>query len=284
MNPVSHITLSDGKTNRAINKNFSLVSNTDRSAVFTTFSSFYHPWKGHLLPLFERHLERLVSGSREMKILNSSLDEHKEDYIRARLLAACQDYKNKHQLPDPSQCLKARLVISPSGLEIYLTAVESHWFTQTPVSLVTYSETRPNPEVKHVNLEVNLRAADFASKKGADHALLVTDQGLVQECDWANIFWHDSENNLFSSKLNSLPGIIQQLVARSNQLQWAQVHYHELLEGAHTIFISKGTTGLNPVSEINDMSIKFDKSLYQDIVERLMPEFLDTATSLEIKI
>ena len=213
---------------------------------------------------------------------NSSLDEHQEGYIRAQLWAACQDYKIKYQLPDSFQCLKARLVLSPTGLEIYLTAVESHWFTETPVRLVTYSDTRPNPKVKHVDLEVNLKAAEFASKKGFDHALLVTNQGLVQECDWANIFWHDNKNRLFSSKLNSLPGIIQQLVARSNELHWAQVHYQEILEEAHTIFISKGTTGLNPVSEINDHCIKFDKSLYQNIVDRLMPEFLDTATNLEI--
>jgi len=283
MNPVWHITYSDGKNKLAINKKLAPLSTTGEASIFTTFSSFYDEQKGHIFPLFDRHIERLIEGSKKLKIINNKLDEHRPEIIRKAVLDSCYKYFQRLELPNQSECLKTRLVLSPHGLEVYLTAVESDWFPEKAVSLVTYSGTRPNAGVKHSNNPLSISASEAALAQGANHALLVSKEGLVQECDWANIFWFEEKNTLCGSRLNSLPGIVQQLVARTSEVKWREVTTEHLIDKAHTVFITKGTTGISPVESINQIRLKSQNKLRSSLVQVIMPEFLSSSIALELK-
>ena len=217
--------------------------------VFTTFRANFEP--GLPLPAIlhlDYHVERLLASVRSLGILPEI--PAVADFER-RLRSAISSLYRHRSLPDE---LSVRVVASEEGFSLCASPFQTLWPVGSTIKLRSFQLQRALPEHKTTSAAVSVLAHRDAAAAGADEALLISDEGLVREGAWSNIFWFDRSGALFTSKSSVLPGVTRRILQQLVDCHAVDLAYDEFLTTAAEIFITQSTTGLTPVMQVDDRS------------------------------
>lgn len=230
---------------------FSLLADPNR--VFTTFSTLNitTPKPATAIIGFEFHLERLIDNASRLGILDNSCDEHQADWIRETTLSVIKRFINSHK--DTSA--RIRLVLNKNGLEIFVGPYTARWPRGTTINAIFVNAQRAHTDIKSSAIEAATKAREQAEAQGAQEAFLVSNEGVVTEGSYTNIFWFDAKGTLFTVASGILPGVTRRIILSLAPCIEKQITPKELLNEASEIFVSQSTTGITPVIKVDEQII-----------------------------
>lgn len=132
---------------------------------------------------------------------------------------------------------------------------------------VVSSSARPT-ELKLSNMLHYRQAFREAEQKGADDAIMITNNGFVAESSIANIFWK-KDNIVFTPSYDCdiLPGIMRNSVIdilqqrRDFKVKEGRFSMDELLK-ADSVWLTNSVLEIDPVSDIENISFEIDEDLF----------------------
>lgn len=235
-------------------KNAELLENGAMSAlnhlgfgVFETFAIKKVGTEAVILAL-GLHMKRLSEGCSKLKIQGPK----EQDIIDLLIRAVKQlDWAESTQY-------RGRIVV-----------LEDDWYFQTSaltmpapsLRLKTVAMQRPLPEIKSCSAIVSVLSDKIAKAAGFDEALLIDDQHRMLETSWGNIFFVDQSGSIHTADADILHGVTREIVI---DLAGGSVKYIPEKTGLHRlaemqeVFVTRSTTGLVPVTRIDD--IEFPKT------------------------
>ncbi len=135
------------------------------------------------------------------------------------------------------------------------------------------SQSQPS-QYKFSNGINYILAAQEASQKGADDALMQTVDGHISETTIANVFWRKG-NNVFtpSEKCDLLPGItrdiMMELINRHQELELGNGFYElDHIVQAESVWICNSVRELLPVNSINEKQYITNDDLFDELKQR----------------
>lgn len=220
--------------------------------VFTTFITQKLDNKLGVLRL-DLHLERVIKGAELLKI--------KSPVEKLNILKSCLK-----KILDRNSSEKIRIIQRASGdLELQIEPYLAAWEKGAEISIKSYQASRTLPEIKHTDFQICNLARTYANEAGADEALLVSQEGVILEGAWSNIFWVDQSQQICSTKNNILPGITRKIISELTDINLGSITLEELINSAE-VFITQSTTGITVVNQIDNKKITSGK-ITQNIIE-----------------
>lgn len=211
---------------------------------------------------FERHLRRLRHGLNRLALANTPSDDELTRAV-AQLLEAAELTEARLRItvtPGPGQSPRDR---GPSPLTV-LTATP---LPPPPLSVAlctvpwVRNERSPLAGIKSTSWGDNAAMLRHAIGRGFDNALLCDSTGRVSECTTSNVF-AVIDDEIVTPSLSSgcLPGIIREVLLESGLVDERELNPNDL-DHATEVFITSSTTGVVPVSRIDDRSFAIDGSV-----------------------
>ncbi len=227
---------------------FTLTSDTTR--VFTTLATHNTPTPALLC--LDLHLSRLISNAKAAGIYNESLVEHQPDKIQEILLRCLQNFIPSKEYRNR---VRIRVVLSNDNLEIHLSEFSPRWPLGTTISAIMVEVERPNAEIKSTAMIGSLKGREAAEKAEVGEAFLVDPQGYLREGSYSNIFWFDSNNELYTVDKKVLHGTTRQLVIDNEPCSLVEIKKDDFLHSATEVFVTQSTTGVTPVVKIDAQAV-----------------------------
>ncbi len=260
------IKYSSGSKARQTVSSFDLVSTgIEECKVFTTVSSICDPKGKTYLPFLDAHIQRLSTNAQELGLYREHLLEHQLSWIKNRVKKTALDYLTAYE----AKRIRLRIVMSNSGVELWFRDAKQAWLPEESIRLASYIGARKIPHIKSTAIELSSQAQAFAKDSGADHALLVGADSNVLECDWANIFWFDTDSQLQTNTKGALRGIIQSQLIRALKVEESIISLDTLSAKAHSIFVTKSTTGIQKVESIDGQNTTHNDTLHTEVQKAL---------------
>ena len=153
------------------------------------------------------------------------------------------------------QLIIFRITINVSEVALYIDPYTPPWKQYTPIKACIYPEARIPFRHKTTNALVSVAARKKVTEMGFNEAILVDESQFVREGAWSNLFWVDKKNKVHTPKSGMLPGITRQAVMECVDVIEDNIRYSELISTAKEIFITQATTGVTPVSQINEVAV-----------------------------
>ena len=237
---------------------FSLKDYARAHGVFTTFIAEYQEGNGaYKVAALNYHLERLVSNAKALGIYNPNISEHRINFIEQQLFECLGQPRLPSSLPNRLPTKRVRIIVLKDQLEIVTDDYTRPWAADQAIKVMTFVGQRENPQIKSTNMQVCFAAREYAQQNGAQEAFLVSTDGQLLEGTSSNIFWFDAEGRLYTIQCNSiranvLPGITRRVILENQNCIECEITLEEFLVTAKEAFITQSTTGITPVSHIND--------------------------------
>lgn len=241
--------------------------------VFETFRSY-----GDKVLFLEKHLARLRGGLDELGI------SHPQAVQTGRISNFIQTLKKQNNLIEKDAIIRLQVWregargYHPDDIEKshFMISVSSCPTTFKPIELATVqtkripSESMP-PKYKFTNGINYILAAQQASNKGADDALMETLSGYVSETTIANIFWRKGSTIFTPSKeCELLPGITRAIVmdiirrhAKWNIEEGKFTIDH--LADAEAVWVCNSVREVLAVQKINEETFNIDDLLFAEL-------------------
>jgi len=223
--------------------------------VFETMRTY-----GHDIFKLDEHLERL---SRSAEIVYMELPKSLAD-IRSQIESEVSQY-------DGTFPVRIRVVATTDDVivEIYPLKIDNDVFCG--VSATCMEVMRDHPEAKAFPYDKSTDAHDEATRLGHYEALLVDDRGYVREGAYSNLFWV-KDGTIFTTDRQILRGVTRQVVIDLVSVSFAEVTPEDLYD-ADEVFITKTTTGVVPITQIDGHVIGGNQ--VGPVAEKLKLHFLE---------
>ncbi|TYP95282.1 branched-chain amino acid aminotransferase [Fodinibius salinus] len=244
--------------------------------VFETFRTY-----GDKVLFLKKHLERLRGGLDELDI------KHPEAVRTGQISDYIQTLKEQNDLAGKDAVI--RLQVWREGARGYHPddIEKSHFMISAsscpagfkPIELATV-ETKRIPsqslpsKYKFTNGINYILAAQQASRKGADDALMETLSGYVSETTIANIFWRKGSTIFTPSKeCELLPGItraiVMDIIRRHGKWNLEEDTYNiDHLADAEAVWVCNSVREIVAVQKINDETYNIDDPLLAELKDR----------------
>ena len=259
------------------------TTETGERKVFTTFSTqlIHRSINGQpqIIPAvlhLDYHLERLIENAEAAGIRASNLKEHSATFLKRELITNLQKLLPKR--PTEPKYLRVRAVLSTSGADLFFEFHKPRWPIGTTIKVVTTRLERTEANIKSTNLTHLSDARSEAAKAAAEEALLISKDGFVREGTWANVFWFSASGQLITPKTDILPGITRRIILENFPCQEEDVSLTDFLSRATEVFVTQSTTGITPVTQVDDKVIGSGKAgpntlrlqkAYWELVEKI---------------
>jgi len=191
--------------------------------------------------------------------------------------------------------------VHPSRLRIILSAKDilnssevDYVFTLTPIlkhpesislALTSIQKPYPNPFPPYLKISSNLYSLlsyKQAKAKGYEEGLMLTNNGLVAEGSYCNLFWYKN-GKLYTPSLGCS---ILEGVTRAKILEATKILKIEVLEGEYTledlkqaeqVYISSSTRGLLPVKNLEEINYELQEIPMIKQIQAVYNELLETS-------
>ncbi|WP_342646220.1 aminotransferase class IV [Mucilaginibacter sp. CSA2-8R] len=206
---------------------------------------------------FEDHLDRFYRSASEMHLTVMQ----NRDELKALLF----ELMNRNNLPNSGIRITLTGGYSPDGYELVSPNLI---ITQQPlkinteinqqgIKLITYPHQRQMPQVKTVDYLMAIWLQPLVKERKVDD-LLYHDNGLLRECPRSNFFLINKRNEILTSDIQVLKGIIRKQLLSLNG-QGFTVYEKPItltdLETCKEAFITSTTKNILPVTEIDGQLI-----------------------------
>lgn len=181
--------------------------------------------KDGLAPLWYLHLRRLSESCRTLGV----------------------PFPLKFEVPTGFPDRVRKIEVGPNGM----TVTERPLELSTSVRLVTVSVPHPAYSHKTTSRDAFLKAQEEAQAKGADDALMLTNQGIVAECGIWSLFWWDGQRVAGPPLgLGVLRGVARMRIEELRGPVVEQRLTRQQLEG-RPLFVANAVRGVVPVVELD---------------------------------
>ncbi|HAU39972.1 MAG: para-aminobenzoate synthase, component I, para-aminobenzoate synthetase component I [Candidatus Peregrinibacteria bacterium GW2011_GWF2_43_17] len=222
-------------------------ANKKLKGVFETMRTY-----GREIFMLDLHLKRLAKSARiiEMK-LPASVSE-----IREMVLKSVEGSKLKPPF-------RIKCVVTSKDIAIDVMHLEIDPEIYKGVKVVSLKLERKKPQAKALPYFKSVEANKFAVSRGAYEAILVDRKGFVTEGAYSNVFWV-KDGQVYTRRDGVLEGVTRQVVLDSVNVKFARATVADL-QNADEVFITKTTTGMVPIVEIDGREIEAG-----EVTKRLM--------------
>lgn len=211
-------------------------------AVFETLRTY----TGRIFRL-QDHLERLFSSAEKIKLKSPWSKIQIEDCIQDLLSLSTSDTEKRF-----------RIILADRDLIVQMMELEEKpkEYYEKGVKLVSYEGIRPIPQAKILGCITCYLANEYARQNHAYDSLLINPySSQVTECSYANLFWVKG-GQLFTTNENILEGVTRRTVMElAGNCQFKSINL-EALKKADEVFITQTTSGILPVSQVDNESFK----------------------------
>ncbi len=192
----------------------------------------------------EDHLDRLFRSAEGIGMVLSHEKNTILDFVATLL----------NEVPSGESRIRVTLADDHVFLMITPLAEKPHSFYEQGIELIHVEGERTLPHIKKLGDLMTFLTHQQAQKQGAYDAVLVTQQGLVRECSYANLFWV-KEGVLYTCGQNVLKGITRQTVMElDGNCQFANIFLEDFLQ-VDEVFITQTSSGILPVIKIDGQLI-----------------------------
>lgn len=231
---------------------------------------------------FDNHIERLNKGLKYLGAAEKKMIDAKIviDHIRTLLEQNGLSGERARIRIQVSLAEKSGYSQGAESPTVLIIEAKSANKKQSPKKMilsetsVVSSSSRPT-ELKLSNMLHYRQAFREAETKGADDAIMLTDNGFVAESSIANIFWKKDETFFTpSDDCDILPGIMRNSfidILKNKmdcELKQGRFSMDELLK-ADYIWLTNSVFEIAPVSVIENISFEIDKDLLADLSSQL---------------
>lgn len=189
------------------------------------------------------HINRLLNSAKkiELKI------KYKKSEILKMLLKITEKSPFKNQRIKIT-AIKEGIIITSKKLTINKSIYKG-------VSVKTVLLKRSMPEIKSISYLESYFAHQQAVKQGYFEAILTDEKDEIYEGSYSNIFWFRGDT-LCTRKDHVLAGITAQTVIKNSpfKVKFKKITLKNLLK-SHEIFLTQTTTGIVPITKINNQKI-----------------------------
>lgn len=225
--------------------------------IFTTFIAYLDKKQKSLSIKFpNKHWQRLLIQAQELNIKAQNLLLGNSAILKESIIRIIQenfDYLSSEELI-------FRVVLEKETILIFIDSYQSPWNNKFKISLKSIIAERPFAHLKTSITTESKRAQKEAEQNGFDDAILIDSNSQITECSWANIFWIENDNNLYTTpSKNILSGITRNGVIKEFPCLEKEITLGELCNNASEIFITKSTTGITAVDKIDNFKLENDK-------------------------
>ncbi len=186
------------------------------------------------------------------------LDEHLERLEKSAEIVGMKLPKTLAEIRNMVRELKfdgptrIRVVATPDNIVIETYPIKEE--EPGGKSAICIKVERDRPKAKAFPYDVSLDAHDDAEQQGHYEALLVDSDGFVREGAYSNVFWV-KDGQVFTTNKNILEGVTRGVVMDLVDVKFAEITPDELKQ-VDEIFITKTTTGITPITELDGTKIR----------------------------
>ncbi len=215
--------------------------------------------------MLDLHIERFLHSIASLKLEASKTKQEIEELI-------LEGIKKNQKDGD----LSVRLILTGSGVFMVMyeeSTVYPDKYYENGIKAVTFREKRVRPDVKSINYETAMIAANFAKEKGAFEAIFV-DDGKIYEGTNSN-FFVVIDKELITPKFGVLKGVTRQVILDLARKRSIEVIERDIelgeLSSVDEVFIASTRKEIMPVIQVDD--IKIGNGQVGDMTNKLMEEF-----------
>lgn len=231
-------------------------ANRNIFGVFETMRTY-----GGKIFMLEAHLKRLEKSANLLSIkLPKSISE-----IRQMVLKKVKEYTGKY----PPR-IKVVATVEEIFVGVWPLKVNPKIYSGVKAICIELERDKPQ-EAKALPFYKSFEAHKRAEKEGCFEALLVDADGFVREGAYSNVFWVKN-GQVFTTGEGILKGITRRIVCSFIPVKIDRINLQQLKE-SDEIFITKSTTGVTGVTELDGISIGNGK--VGPITQKLQLYFLD---------
>jgi para-aminobenzoate synthetase component 1 len=191
----------------------------------------------------DAHLERLKNSA---KIIGMKLP-YKLSEIKKMIL----------ETPVSREVI-VKVVATPNDVAIKVSPLVIDPIIYKGVSATFYKIERRKPKAKALPYNKSFEAHEYAISRGFYESLLVNKKGFVKEGAYSNLFWV-KDGQVFTVGRGVLEGVTRSIVCKSVPVRFAEITPAKLKK-ADEVFITKTSTGVVPITEIDGVKIESGKT------------------------
>ncbi len=269
--------------NQFIETNQPFIYYNDRGLIFG--DGIFETMLAHknTIPFFDQHWQRFIHSA---ELLDISLVIDNNDYNKKSILAIIKELITLNHVSDSSNYnLGIKIIltrgtpttkirdIAPTAIfksSLIISTFETESFELKHKTLKSMTDYRVNStsiltRIKSLNYLDKILAKKTAIASGFDDALLINLNDCICEATTSNIFFVDSQNNIFTPRLTDgiLPGITRSYVMTNlrklgftvieQSIYWPLEQYR-----FKEVFITNAIMGVSSISKIDEMVFESD--------------------------
>jgi len=204
------------------------------------------------IPLFfDKHEQRLLRSMKQLGFSTYSL--------QFSLQKAVKDLIKKNELPD---CVLRITVVNEKEQPLIIIQQREITVNYKPIKVITVPDTRDEfRTIKTINRLVNQKALSIAEKKGAQDAIFVRNESLI-ESTYCNIFSLNSNSQIITPNLDDkgLKGITREVIMENLTVTEANIPVQ-----TNGPIVLVNSLRILKVSHLNDRSLEDFEILFEQI-------------------